>query len=783
MIPTNKKANNTKIGKLNYICYDKIKSIPKKNYIPRQNSNKNKDIYNYNDSIKVDSKFFKKIRKINKNSLKNKPLLSERIKKNSLKKKSKEIKLGSITVQKSRMNNVNKTDNNNALNLIDIENYKREYLNSGFNDSNVKHIFDQNIIINNNNYDKKIIFYGENDNYNKTFNKNSDINGIHPYNLQNNKLNRSKNENSYLIPKNNNNMQGLNLSESSINNYNFQTVDNLNKIRNINIIKENLNLKSDLGKFLKENYDLKLKMNSLQNKGGYKSDVHKFNYNKDIFFKKQKYLSYKKSWDISNKNQCLSELNDEEYNCQTTERKNKINCDKKTKPHQINTIYDSMQFKIKKRKLSLNYNNVNKNIDFDNSLGKSNLKSNENKYLLMNDSYNRVYENELGKEMENINYYGEEENKIKEDSVNLEHIIDLKASKSSMNLDDGQPQQRNNILKQEFNILNNKYKSLTKENSELQQKYNSLYNINELVKKKNEIYLKCIDEQQKKIKTYENDIKFLNEEINNKYKKTEEDLLSKLNKANEIINEYENKIKTMQKDMQNMREENYSLYKFKSSYSDKEIEFIETKNELRKLENISNKYDTLKFNYDALLQENTKLKDIENKYRKINSELDKLNDIEEQYNSLNNKYNELIQENNDLKEAKQRLDELNENNNKINELKMKNNKLNDEVVKLREIREKYHQILKEQNDLLIIQNKYNDLNEEVQELKEYKIKYDNILFNQGNQINSTEIEKELSKKIEEIKNLNKKLEDISNNQNVKIEYVADFILNKKIKEN
>ena len=47
-------------------------------------------------------------------------------------------------------------------------------------------------------------------------------------------------------------------------------------------------------------------------------------------------------------------------------------------------------------------------------------------------------------------------------------------------------------------------KYLQEENSDLQKKYNSLYNINELLKKKNEIYINSINEYQKKLKDFFN---------------------------------------------------------------------------------------------------------------------------------------------------------------------------------------------------------------------------------------------------------------------------------------
>ena len=79
-----------------------------------------------------------------------------------------------------------------------------------------------------------------------------------------------------------------------------------------------------------------------------------------LIIRKKKYLSYKKSWDKLNNNNDEEENNLVNYIAQNTDRKIELNDNKekiKTKTQQINTIYDSMQFKLKKRKLSYNYNN------------------------------------------------------------------------------------------------------------------------------------------------------------------------------------------------------------------------------------------------------------------------------------------------------------------------------------------------------------------------------------------------------------------------------------------
>ena len=130
-------------------------------------------------------------------------------------------------------------------------------LNNEFFDSN---FCDKNLLINN----KKIIYFGENDKSNNTDIK-TNLNDIYSYNLYNNKKTYLDLNNNDIYQKTNNtNNLNLKLSELSYNNYNFQNEKDLKQMKNSSIIKENLNLKSELDKFLQENYELKIKMNSLQ---------------------------------------------------------------------------------------------------------------------------------------------------------------------------------------------------------------------------------------------------------------------------------------------------------------------------------------------------------------------------------------------------------------------------------------------------------------------------------------------------------------------------------------
>ena len=194
MIPNRNKNKNLNKNKVNYLCYDKIKSIPRQNNIQRRNLNKNFDLVNYNNSIEVDKDLLIKVK--NKNTAKKKPLLSERIKKTSLSKKKNQNSLGSMSVEKNRLFNINSTDNNinNSMNQM-----KMLELNNEFYDSN---FYDKNIKINNNNYDKKIIYFGENDKCNN-IDENNNIKDIYFYNMHKNKKSYEEVNNHDLYQKNN----------------------------------------------------------------------------------------------------------------------------------------------------------------------------------------------------------------------------------------------------------------------------------------------------------------------------------------------------------------------------------------------------------------------------------------------------------------------------------------------------------------------------------------------------------------------------------------------------
>ena len=213
MIPKGKKNDNNNINsyKLNYILYDKIKPTPKQKYISRKNSNKNNDLYNYNNSIEVDSKLFKKLQKLNKVSIQNKPLSSERIKKNSSQIK-KQNSVDSNNIKKNE-NNMNKTDNYIIYNQMELLNFNNDFFNCESTESNDKNFANQNII---NNFDSKNLFFDENENFNSA-DGNNDFNIINNFNIQKFKIFNQEKINCFepnINQINDRNNLNINLSES-----------------------------------------------------------------------------------------------------------------------------------------------------------------------------------------------------------------------------------------------------------------------------------------------------------------------------------------------------------------------------------------------------------------------------------------------------------------------------------------------------------------------------------------------------------------------------------------
>ena len=305
----NTSMKNDNIYKLDYLCYNKIKSIPKKNLVSKKSLN-NIDISHYNNSIEIDTKVQSKFRKINRHS-QQKPILSERIKRNYSNGVKKGLNYGELNNEQNSIYKINNTELNSLNNLLGLNDIS---LSPGSmrKNGNVKNIFDKNIIINNNNYDKKIIFLGDK-NYNFNYNDDKNIKIIHshqeifPYENDNDKIylnsktsiENSENKNQYYehSKKRSSNNLSLNMLDPSYNNNtNFKSLKNLNNSQNRILMKEKETLKGELNTFLKENMNLKFKMSNLL-KNGQNNDINKINKNNTIFLKnkKRKNLSFKKN--------------------------------------------------------------------------------------------------------------------------------------------------------------------------------------------------------------------------------------------------------------------------------------------------------------------------------------------------------------------------------------------------------------------------------------------------------------------------------------------------------
>ena len=189
---SNKNEKNDNFHKLDYLCYNKIKSIPKNNLISKKSLN-NLDLSHYNNSIEIDAKIQSKFRKINRHS-QQKPILSERIKRNYSNGNKKPLTYGEggLNFEQNSIYKINNADLNSFNNLLGLTDIS---LSPGSirKNTNVKNIFDKNIIINNNNYDKKIIFLGDK-NYNFNYNDDKNIKivqsnqEIFPYENENDKI-------------------------------------------------------------------------------------------------------------------------------------------------------------------------------------------------------------------------------------------------------------------------------------------------------------------------------------------------------------------------------------------------------------------------------------------------------------------------------------------------------------------------------------------------------------------------------------------------------------------
>ncbi len=145
MNPTISKKNQN-FHKLDYVCFNKIKSIPKKNIISKKSFN-NLSISNYNNSIEIDAKLHSKYRKINRHS-QQKPILSERIKRNYSNGNKKGQNNNGTHIEQNSIYKINNTEMNSYNNLLGITNITLSpQTNRKNRNDDVKNIFDKNIII------------------------------------------------------------------------------------------------------------------------------------------------------------------------------------------------------------------------------------------------------------------------------------------------------------------------------------------------------------------------------------------------------------------------------------------------------------------------------------------------------------------------------------------------------------------------------------------------------------------------------------------------------------
>jgi len=268
-----KKTSNTnrnKYSKKEYF-FKKIKSISKKE---DKNNDFNKDLIYYNNSIEIDKRIDKKINKNSKlyNISINEPILSDRANRNYSNGNKKGIDAEFIKLYKK------KTADSIPLNSLGIKQPMSPPFNGKTMDSGVKQFFEENFM---NNYNNKI----NNDKNIKTIQSSQHL---LPFEKENDKIyissrpktgtDYSKKRYKYFQKKKSN--LNLNMSDPTHNNYNFKSYKNLNNNKKEILLKENESLKAELNKFVTENLNLKMKINSLQSKGkNYDTNINDTNKN------------------------------------------------------------------------------------------------------------------------------------------------------------------------------------------------------------------------------------------------------------------------------------------------------------------------------------------------------------------------------------------------------------------------------------------------------------------------------------------------------------------------
>ena len=544
--------------------------------------------------------------------------------------------------------------------------------------------------------------------------------------------NKKKNKNIKNLFEINNNSIFNNYFTQNDNSSNYHTHHNLNNISDkktcmggetlsSNKNKENKTKNRSKNGYYKnkDKNDLKLILNSLKKDNYSKSKIKL----KKINIRKNQEKNKNDEKKLNNKSYLSSEKSD--YKCRKTlnninnSKLFETNVDEKMEEddNASSYLFSDQNLKSKNKKIKLSKTNFKesrliKDRELKNNLFNSTTINNEKdskleEYKSTNDELkndNNILKSKLSKYENNINSYKKDINKLKND------ILKLTNENDTLKI----------VLKNSINIKLPDKASKENLNSPLIKSSNKYININQMKKdfeEKNHKLYQNIDELKKQVEIYEKEISDKNAIISEK-----EDIIKNLSKNDE---KNKSKINMLEKDLEEIKKENDNLYKYKSLYDDKEIELIQFKNNISKYKNENNRYQSLKLEYDELLNNYNKIKEFKDKYFSVMKECEKLKYIEKNYNDIKEESEDL----DELREIKKKYNELVKEYNKLNDIKVKYDKMKIEFEELKDYREKYGKILKEQKNLLLIENKYNDLIEEVKELREIKEEYEKRIEN------------------------------------------------------
>ena len=480
-----------------------------------------------------------------------------------------------------------------------------------------------------------------------------------------NKINTNSDRNYFLIKK-----------EKIINDYlndkkyiNQNQKKNENNSRNIKnkltkkntLIKENELLKYKLNKYIEENMNLKIKIGILNSKNLNKNDSNYDNNTNKSNIDSKKKVKKELTMDLDNKSR------DDYFNIIKTNDIKRINSKLKYSSNRLNKnhknhnsiVADNQKIKLRNHFQDfINgeiYNTVKDSI---NNIYYTKNNENNNNIYITNGHHNTLFALSYNNTIENCPI-----------NNNLTYtLIDKDKNKNEFNntnINTNNIKEYNLKLYNNININNNNYlkntnskKKLTKNNSiskniDLNIKNKKLESNIELIKKKNEIYLTEIEEQQKKIKEKDNKIKILENELN---------IIKSINKENNNIkNNYENERNYMLK-YQLLEEINNELLKKNNDLNKIKDKYEQIINEYNKLKNIEKNYNEIKIKYDKMKDEFKELIIIKNKYENLLNEKKNIKYLE-------NKYKNLIKE---VKEIKNKYEIIIYNNNESEIEKLKN---------------------------------------------------------------------------------------------------------------